>query len=139
MLAHICSRRSVAALIAGVVLSFAWIGLNAPRAHATLRCSSYGYACGWVNTYWGSSRGNWAGNNPHLSDFTESNCSKNGNWNDCISSLWNNGTSCNITWFWDASYGTPGLLNHMDNGDPDLTDNSPNWNDQISSDEWCLA
>jgi len=135
------SRTRLLALGAAVLMSFAWIAVAAPRAHAILRCAAAGDACGFINSNFGSNRGNWAGDNTDLSVFTQSNCQK-GNWNDCISSLWNNGTSCNITWFWDASFGTPGLLNHLDNGDSDLSNNVANgstWNDKISSDEWCLA
>jgi hypothetical protein len=78
--------------------------------------------------------GEWAGNNSNLSVFTQPRCSEFGNWNDCISSIDNNGTSgCNINWWWDAGYsGTlwserPGYA-HGSLGSS---------NDEFSSDSWC--
>jgi len=50
------------------------------------------YLCFWVNASRGGAEGEVAGSNPDWADFAQSQC-KSGTWNDCASSLVNNGTS----------------------------------------------
>jgi hypothetical protein len=99
---------------------------------------SYGcpstYGCGWVNAGFGTPMGKWAGNNVNLDVFPQSQCHKVGTWNDCISSIDNNGTSgCNINWWWNSGYGQPLWAErpHVAHGSLGSS------NDQFSSDSWC--
>lgn len=93
--------------------------------------SSYG--CGWVNSGYGGPMGKWAGNNPNFTVFGQSQC-QDGNWNDCISSIDNNGTSgCNMNWWWNAGYGG-NVWSERVGYDYGSIGSS---NDQFSSDSWC--
>lgn len=92
-----------------------------------------GYGCGWVNNQYGGAMGKWAGNNPNFSVFGQSQCQK-GNWEDCISSIDNNGTSgCNINWWWQNNYGG-NVWSERQHDDHGAIDGS---SDQFSSDSWC--
>jgi hypothetical protein len=90
------------------------------------------YACGWIDSGFANSMGRWAGTNQKMSAFGQSRC-RAGNWNDCISSLANAGTSCTVHWFWDS-----GLNGSQMNTRPGYTSSSlGGWNDKISSNNWC--
>lgn len=93
------------------------------------------YACGWVDGEYGTPMGKWAENTPNLSVFSQSAC-QDGNWNDCISSIWNEGTSCNVTWFINSGYGGSGYKNNLGTGTGYLAPGV--WNDEFSSLKWCL-
>ncbi|MGH9621620.1 MAG: hypothetical protein ACRD45_18190 [Bryobacteraceae bacterium] len=81
--------------------------------------------------------GRWAGNNKNLGDFYEVECNAvylYQTWNDCISSIDNDGTSgCDIHWDWGTGYGTPVWAErvHVAHGSIGTS------NDEFSSDWWC--
>ncbi|MFE3032917.1 peptidase inhibitor family I36 protein [Streptomyces canus] len=105
-----------------------------------------GYACFWVNSYRGGTMGKVSGDNP---DFryvhNTSGCTEYpGSWNDCISSVENQGTQCTVFFYSDAQYlGTRHSLSIGDRvNDFSLPSsqggyNDPNFNDAISSNSWC--
>ena len=91
------------------------------------------YTCGWIDSGFSNLMGKWAGNNTNFQVFPRSGC-QTGTWNDCVSSIDNNGTSgCSVTYFWNAGYGTPSFndAQHIAYGSLGSS------NDQFSSDRWC--
>ena len=97
-----------------------------------------GYGCGWINSNFLSKMGKWAGPNDKFSLFGQPLCQE-GNWNDCISSIDNNGTSgYRINWWWDV--GQSGNVWRLARGraysslNPDPA--GRNANDKFSSDDW---
>jgi hypothetical protein len=124
------SKARLAALAVTLVSIVAFAGGAASQASAATCPATY--SCGWVNSGFGSDRGQWAGNNPHLSAFGNSNC-QSGNWNDCISSDANSGTSCTVHYWTDASYsGTPHNI-----GMGSFESSLGGLNDEFSSNSWC--
>lgn len=120
-------------LLAAVAAIAIAASVGAGAARAEHGCPA-GYGCGWVDGSYGIPMGKWAGNNNNLSIFTQSAC-QTGNWNDCISSIWNEGTSCNLTWWTNSGYSGNGYRNNRGTGTGFL---SPEfWNDEFSSDRWC--
>jgi hypothetical protein len=97
------------------------------------------HGCGWVNSQFGTPMGQWAGPNAKFSIFGQPNCQE-GNWNDCISSIDNNGSQCRINWWWDIGHNSGNVwrLNRgyaYSNLNPDPA--GRNANDKFSSDDWC--
>lgn len=110
-------------------------------------CGAAGFACFWVNNNFGGTRGRVAGDNPNYLNLSNSSgCTQYpGTWNDCISSIRNDGTECTI-WFWtDANY--QGRSHSLSRGDevpdfalaPPTGYSDPSFNDSISSNHWCTA
>jgi hypothetical protein len=120
----------VTTTVLSVVLAGAAMGVVTSGASAATCPSTY--ACGWVNSNFGSSRGQWAGNNAHLSVFGNSNC-QTGNWNDCISSDANSGTSC-VVHFW-TDWGYAGTIHSIGMGS--FEGGLGGLNDEFSSNNWC--
>jgi hypothetical protein len=90
------------------------------------------YACGWIDSNFGSNRGQWAGTNAHFSAFGQPNCQE-GNWNDCISSDANSGTSCTVHFWTDAVY--QGTRHNVARGS--FEGGLGGLNDTFSSNNWC--
>lgn len=79
------------------------MGLTAMPAQASLYGCPSGYGCLYSGTYFGGEMGKWAGNNGNLANFSASSCPY-GNWGGCNTSLVNNGTTCNMTWYKGTGY-----------------------------------
>jgi len=100
---------------------------------AVLGCPS-GYLCFWKDINYGGAMGKVAGNNMNFTAFRNSSC-QTGTWNDCISSVYNNGTRCNVAIYRDANYLGGGLTVPRQTGIANL--GSYGLNDAISSNRWC--
>ena len=93
-----------------------------------------GYLCFWKDINYGGAMGKVAGNNLNFTAFRNSSC-QTGTWNDCISSVYNNGTRCNVAIYRDANYLGGGLTVPRQTGIANL--GSYGLNDAISSNRWC--
>ncbi|WP_269854727.1 peptidase inhibitor family I36 protein [Streptomyces sp. RPT161] len=102
---------------------------------------SSGYACFWVDSYRGGAMGKVSGNNSNYMNLSNSSgCTAYpGTWNDCISSIENQGTQCTVYFWTDAGYtGRYHSLSIGDRVDDFATGyNDPSFNDSISSNHWC--
>jgi hypothetical protein len=110
-------------------------------------CGIAGFACFWVNINFTGTRGRVEGNNSNYLNLSNSSgCTRfPGTWNDCISSIRNDGTQCTV-WFWtNANY--QGRAHSLARGDevpnfasaPPVGYSDPAFNDSISSNHWCTA
>ncbi|MEJ2854196.1 MULTISPECIES: peptidase inhibitor family I36 protein [unclassified Saccharothrix] len=100
-----------------------------------------GYICFWVHINRAGAKGRLSGTNAEWDDFPQSQCEGTGNWNDCASSIINNGRSCNAMVWQHPGYGGAGLRVLRGNGYINLTDHYitwpfTDWNDKISSNWW---
>jgi len=99
------------------------------------------YTCFWVNDYYGGTMGKVAGNNSNYMNLSNSSgCTKYpGTWNDCISSITNQGTQCTVYFWTDAGYSD----RYHSVAIGDWIGNFYDWwgdsafNDAISSNHWC--
>ncbi|MFF2470228.1 peptidase inhibitor family I36 protein [Streptomyces mirabilis] len=101
-----------------------------------------GYACFWVNNNYNGTMGKVSGNNTNYLNLSNSSgCTKYpGTWNDCISSIDNNGTSgCKVFFWTGANYS--GGYHSLSAGDAvydfGAVYGDPSFNDSISSNHWC--
>jgi len=62
-------------------------------------------------------------------------CNLAGNWDDCISSLWNELPNCNASWYININQGGTPYKNDIGTGSSDLR---PYWNDLFSSFNKCV-
>ncbi|MEU9448847.1 peptidase inhibitor family I36 protein [Streptomyces sp. NPDC048277] len=93
-------------------------------------CSA-GYLCFWVNIGYSDGPGKLSGTNANWTAFSHSTCASK-TWNDCASSIYNDGTTDNAVVYTDANYsGSSGVIDKGTGGD--LTSA---WNDVISSNSW---
>ncbi|MFI0901566.1 peptidase inhibitor family I36 protein [Streptomyces sp. NPDC020983] len=135
---------TVAALAAALCLGWG-TGAATPAAAAAPRVTACpvagGYACFWVDINRGGAMGKVAGTNHDYRNLKNSSgCTAYpGTWNDCISSVENQGTSCTVYFYSDADYhGTRhsvsigDRVNNVGTGFHD-----PAFNDAISSNNWC--
>ncbi|MET7567380.1 peptidase inhibitor family I36 protein [Streptomyces sp. NPDC005492] len=128
---------------AGTTAHAATDSAAAPAAQTQYCPYQTGYACFWVDNYKGGTMGKVAGNNTNYMNLTNSSgCTKYpGTWNDCISSLENQGTQCTV-YFWSAA-GYTGNWHSVARYDSvydfgvDYGDAA--FNDTISSNHWCTA
>jgi hypothetical protein len=126
-------RGRMTRMLALLVVAAAIVPVGVPSvAKAEHGCVS-SYACGWVDGGYGIPMGKWSENTPNFTVFGQSRC-QTGNWNDCVSSLWNEGTSCNAIWWTNSGYGGSGYHNNLGTGTGVL---SGGWNDEFSSLKWC--
>jgi hypothetical protein len=107
-------------------------------ATADVRGCSAGYGCGWIDSQFRNRMGQWAKANDRFDTFGQPNCQE-GNWNDCVSAIDNNGTSgYRINWWWDVYQSgnvwrlARGAVYGSLNPDPQ----GRNANDKFSSDDW---
>lgn len=142
--------------VGGLVGVLAAAGLAAPAGAAPRKgatedvgilasCGAAGYACFWVNANFGGTRGRVAGNNSNYLNLSNSSgCTAyRGTWNDCISSIRNDGTQCTVYFWTDAGY--RGRYHSLSRGDqvanfgaaPPAGYGDPAFNDTISSNHWC--
>jgi len=135
-------RRGAALVMATIAGTLMVLIGTAPAQAAPSGCAS-GALCAWEDeNYLTNSttvHASFFGNNQHWSDFAQSAC-QSGNWNDCASSIFNNGTQCTAHVYWDAGFGLPRINVPRGTGYAQLDQNMPdgrNWNDKISSNNWC--
>jgi hypothetical protein len=98
-----------------------------------------GDLCFWVNINRGGAKGRVSGTNSTW-PWTQAQCA-GGTWNNCASSIVNNGTQCTARVWADASYGGAHLDVLRGNDFINLTDHYitfpfRDWNDEISSNSW---
>jgi hypothetical protein len=103
------------------------------------------YACFWAGAHMAPPMGKVSENNKNFGNLPYSSGCTSGSWNDCISAVDNNGTTCTVYWFMDADY--KGRWHSLHKGDyvTDLSSSSPppigyadpSFNDAISSNRWC--
>ncbi|MEW1779278.1 peptidase inhibitor family I36 protein [Streptomyces sp. NPDC086777] len=93
-------------------------------------CSA-GYLCFWVNSGYQDGPGKLDGSNANWTVFAHPTCQTK-TWNDCASSLYNDGVNDNAVVYTDANYsGSSGVIDRGVGGDV-----SAAWNDVISSNSW---
>lgn len=102
-------------------------------------CGS-GNFCFWNNANFDDGPGQVSGDNANYTEFPHASCPY-GTWNDCISSLYNNGTSgLGVDVFLDANYGLPDMCIPDNSGYAVLPEYYPGTsvvlNDSISSNLW---
>jgi hypothetical protein len=93
-----------------------------------------GYLCFWKDINYGGAMGKVAGNNLNFTAFRNTSC-QTGTWNDCISSVYNNGARCTVAIYRDANYLGGGLTVPRQTGISNL--GTYGLNDAISSNRWC--
>ncbi|WP_327371257.1 peptidase inhibitor family I36 protein [Streptomyces sp. NBC_01217] len=115
----------------------AGVGILAAPAGCTA-----GNLCFWVNDNWNDGPGRLDGNNPDWGVYSHSTCGS-GTWEDCASSLYNNGNNCTAHVYYLENYQTPKLSISRQSGYNSLSavplgyGVSGNWNDNIRSNNWC--
>ncbi|MEV0183472.1 peptidase inhibitor family I36 protein [Streptomyces sp. NPDC050625] len=99
-------------------------------AAAPAGCPS-SYFCFWVNAGYSDGPGKLSGKNSDWSAFGHSSC-PSGTWNDCASSDYNNGVSCDaVVWTGKSYGGTGGWVPKGTGGNFNST-----FNDAVSSNSW---
>jgi hypothetical protein len=142
-----------ASAAAGVVLTLTSLAAPAAAADSTLAagtitpaamsaCGS-GNFCAWVNSNFNDGPGQWAGNASNYTDWGHDNCGLGSlwTWDNCASSVFNNGQHCNLT-FYDGINYTGAYYNlprgsYLANMTLDRMSDGQNANDRISSHRWC--
>jgi hypothetical protein len=98
-----------------------------------------GYLCFWVNLGWEGTPGKLSGTNAYWSSFSKSQCGS-GTWDNCASSLRNEGRSCEAVVYRDPNFRGPSWVINRDTGVYDLRQWSMepgrNWDNEISSNSW---
>lgn len=109
----------------------------AVAAAAPSGCSA-GNLCFWNGTGYSDGPGELAGSNSNWAVFSHSTCGS-GTWNNCASSLYNNGTSCTAVVWLSAGYTEGNEYLAKGQGVTNLatwnTDTGP-WNNNISANSW---
>jgi hypothetical protein len=104
-------------------------------------CASHpGDLCIYNNAGYKDGPGLFAGDNANWTQFPHTSCPK-GTWNDCVSSLWNNGNVDAVSLYENANYGMPGACWVKGTGASDLNGldypgTNINMNDTFSSNYW---
>ncbi len=99
-------------------------------AAAPAGCPS-SYFCFWANAGYSDGPGKLSGKNSDWSVFSHSSC-PGGTWNDCASSDYNNGVSCDaVVWTGKSYGGTGGWVPKGTGGDFNST-----FNNAVSSNSW---
>lgn len=120
-------------------------GAAAPATAGILAAPSgctAGNLCFWVHDNWVDGPGRLDGNNADWGVYSHSTC-QTGTWEDCASSLYNNGNSCTAHVYYLEDYQTPKLNISRQTGYNSLSavalgyGVAGNWNDNIRSNNWC--
>jgi hypothetical protein len=115
------------------------------RAAGGMDACESGSFCAWDNYNYSGGPGQWSGNADNYSHWGHSGCGLGSlwTWDNCASSVYNNGNSCNIQLYDDIKYSTAhGYYNLAKGGHladlrkDKMTDGKP-MNDRISSHQWC--
>ncbi|WBB77276.1 peptidase inhibitor family I36 protein [Micromonospora sp. WMMD882] len=134
-------RRTAAAAVGVVLAAGAGAVALAPAAQAAhADCpQESGYLCFWDGTNYAGTPGKLSGANTNWTAFPRSGC-PSGTWNDCASSIWNEGLSCDAVVHSAANYGGDPWVIKRDTGAANLADwkrpSGGNWNNVISSNKW---
>jgi hypothetical protein len=144
-------RRASSGRIATIAAALALAGgaLTATAATATAAPQTVPAGCGsgnfcfWNNANFNDGPGQVSGNNANFTVFSHSSCPY-GTWNDCISSVYNNGTSgLGVNVYRDANYLGPSFCVSDNSGYAYLptyyTNTTVVLNDSISSNKWTTA
>jgi hypothetical protein len=134
---HILRRVSVAILAAAALT----VGLLAASTVPALAeappvgCPAT-YFCFYADPGYSGGMGKVQGDNANFKAFSTSthNCG-NGNWDNCVSSAYNNGTRCTVFLWSDAGYRGKMLTLAKGQGYSNLK--SVNFDDTLSSNHWC--
>lgn len=101
-------------------------------------CSSTNL-CFWNNINFNDGPGQLSGTNSDWHDFSHSSC-QHGTWADCVSSIFNDGTSCTARVWVNAGFGGANLTIARGTGIADLTKvavtSTVSWNDLIEANDW---
>jgi hypothetical protein len=117
-----------------------WSGQQAAAGRADCPSSWF---CVWVDVDFVGGPGKWQGNESNYTNWLHGGCGVRSlwTWDNCASSVFNNGQSCNLTFydginFAGAWYNLPrgSFLAFMTQ---DLMSDQANANDRISSHKWC--
>lgn len=141
------SATSAAELAATTALNGgrAVVPVNNVLASGGMEACDPGSFCVWVNPNYSDGPGQWPNNASTYFAWDHDNCGwVNGyTWNNCASSVFNNGQNCNIQLYDDVNYGTGrGYYNlqkggHLANLKLDkMTDGKP-MDNRLSSHKWC--
>lgn len=97
------------------------------------------FLCFWNNAGFNDGPGKLSGTNSSWFDFSHGSC-PNGTWADCVSSIYNDGTSCTARVWFLTGFGAPSLEIARGSGISNLTTVQTglgvSWNDQIESNDW---
>lgn len=142
-----------AAGVAGAVLAVVCLTVPAQAADSTVVADSITpaavsdcpptYYCVWVNTDYNDGPGKWAGNQSNYTAWPHSGCGilSLWTWDNCASSVFNHGQSCNMTLYDGINY--TGAYFRLDKGSQranlklNKMSDGGNMNDRISSHYWC--
>jgi hypothetical protein len=134
------AKRIAAAVLGGLLLASAATVVISTPAMADTTCAS-GDLCFWVNENKGGLKGRVSGTNRRWSAFIQSQC-QTGTWDNCASSVQNNGAHCDARVFSAFDFGGPQLLVHRGEYIANLQDRDDglglfeDWGDRISSNDW---
>lgn len=152
---HVRGRFMVAAAAALLGIGLVWAGpaQAAPAAPAPVAASSvtplaipascaphHGDLCIYNNANYNDGPGLFAGPNPDWTIFPHASC-PSGTWNDCVSSLWNNGNTDAVGLYQNINYGGAGVCWEKGTGAANLNGvdypgTNINMNDTFSSNFW---
>ncbi|MER5838787.1 peptidase inhibitor family I36 protein [Streptomyces prasinus] len=134
-------RRIAAAAAGAVMAAGAGVLVSAPAAQAAYSdCpQESGYLCFWQDANYSGGPGKLDGNNTDWRAFSRPNC-QSGTWNDCASSIANEGLSCEAVVHEHPNYGGSSWVINRDTYAANLTQwgkpSGGTWNDAISSNRW---
>lgn len=103
-------------------------------------CPQY-FVCAWVDRNFTGPMGRWEHDNADWGDFPNSNCG-NGTWDDCASSVYNHGQTCDV-WLWSGVIYTGSSLYLYRGSRLAFLNVNPgpspvgSWEDIIKSNHWC--
>ncbi len=116
--------------------------VSAPAGARTAQDTSCnaGDLCFWVDINQKGAKGRVNGTNAAWGVFRQGTC-QSGTWDNCASSIINNGRSCTARVWADGDFNGAALEVLRGNGYINLTDHYitwpiRNWNDEISSNDW---
>jgi Peptidase inhibitor family I36 len=131
-------RRMLFGLATLLLATFGMVAVTAGPASAAPAGCTATFLCLYPDPGYSGGFGHVAGNNSNFNRLPTSthNCG-NGTWNDCISSAFNDGTSCTV-WLWSAA-GYSGRKLSIARGTGYRNLSTVNFDDVTSSNHWCTA
>lgn len=103
-----------------------------------------GNFCAWVNPGFNDGPGQWSGDTANYFGFSHSSCGivNLRTWNNCASSVFNNGNNCNVRIFADPNYRGAYITlprgSYLADLRADRMSDGTHANDKISSHDWCV-
>jgi peptidase inhibitor family I36 len=118
---------------------------NTAFASGGMSACGSGNFCAWDNYNYSGGPGQWSGNASNYTSWNHTGCGFTSlyTWDNCASSVFNNGNSCNITLYDDINYNSAdGYYNlarggHLADLRIDQMTRGGAMNDRISSHKWC--